>query len=232
MIDYTRYAIYYAPPEDSPLTRFGARWLGRSLNGTNPGPRPAIDGLDDADCHEATKFPRRYGFHGTLKAPFRLADGKSRTDLTTAVAALAESAQPARCGPLALTALGQFLALCPTADLSDLSDLASRIVRELEPLRAPLTADERARRRPERLSARQRDQLDAFGYPYIFDDFRFHLTLTGPLDDGTRDTIAGALAPLVAPFSDHPFVVDSVCVFGDPGDGAPFDLIERFPLAS
>jgi hypothetical protein len=42
--------------------------------------------------------------------------------------------------------------------------------------------------------------------------------------------VRDALAPIVAPLCEAPFTISDVCLFGDPGDGKPFDLLRRFAL--
>jgi hypothetical protein len=222
---HVRYAVYYAPPPASALAAFADAWLGEG-----PAPPGIAAAFGDAERAELTAPPRRYGFHGTLKAPFRLADEVGPADLASAVARLAETAAPVRTGALALTALGPFLALCPGGDTAGLGALADRIVRDLDALRARLTAAETARRRPERLSPRQREHLARWGYPYVLEDFGFHLTLTGPLAPSVRDRVAARLAPLIAPFCRGRFEVADLCIFGDPGPGRSFELLSRHPL--
>ena len=51
------------------------------------------------------------------------------------------------------------------------------------------------------VTERQASNLDRWGYPYVFDDFRFHMTLTGPL---TADDRGRALAWLKAEFASRP----------------------------
>ena len=66
--------------------------------------------------------------------------------------------------------------------------------RRLDPFRAPLTPSERARRRPEDLDPRRRALLDRWGYPHVFEAFRFHMTLTGRLADDAREAWRARLA--------------------------------------
>ena len=61
---------------------------------------------------------------------------------------------------LKLTHLGRSLALTPTATKPGIDYLAARCVIELDRLRAPLTAHDRERRRPEKLSRKQTELLD------------------------------------------------------------------------
>jgi hypothetical protein len=69
-----RFAVYFAPAPGSDLETFGCGWLGRGLRGEDL-PQPLVTGVAPARLAEITRSPRHYGFHGTLKAPFALADG-------------------------------------------------------------------------------------------------------------------------------------------------------------
>ncbi len=179
MTGYDRYAVYYAP-EPGPLAAFGAGWLGWDLAaGAEPEP-VEVAGLPRGR-EGLTETPRKYGFHGTIKPPFRLAEGASAEELQDAVGALAVRLKPVEMPGLALHRLGGFLALTPEGDARGLALLAGEVVMELDGFRAAPDAAEIARRRPEALSVRQREMLGAWGYPYVMDEFRFHLTLTGNL---------------------------------------------------
>lgn len=233
MSDYVRYAVYYAPPAGSALALFGAAWLGRDAEtGAQCGP-PAGLGLSADRLAAFTAAPARYGFHGTLKPPFALACGTDRAGLESALAALAADRVPATApAGLRLTEIGRFLALTPDPDDRAIRPLAAVAVERLDRFRAPPSDAELARRRSVQLSAPQEALLRRWGYPYVMEEFRFHLTLTGPLEPTDRAAAAAALAPLVAPFAQAPFRVDALCLFGDPGGGAPFRLLRRFPLGA
>ena len=79
---------------------------------------------------------------------------------------------------LSLARLDGFFALVPGAEAADLYALADDVVTGFDGFRAPATEAEIARRNPAALTSRQRELLDAWGYPYVLDEFRFHLTLT------------------------------------------------------
>ncbi|MBP5856471.1 DUF1045 domain-containing protein [Marivibrio halodurans] len=220
---FARFAIYYAPPAGSPLDRFGAGWLGGA-------PDPAI-GLNPAVVAAATEAPARYGFHGTLKPPFALADGcGGREAIEAAVEALATRLAPARTEGLALKEIGRFLALVPVPDDGPIRPVADSCVVELDDFRAEASEAERQRRRAAGLTARQEELLDRWGYPYVMEAFRFHLTLTGPLDGEARRAVAAALKPALAPVLAAPFTLDALTLFGDPGGGRPFMRLTSYPL--
>lgn len=224
MKEMKRYAIYYAP-EGGALADAAARWLGWDPVLGQALAQPDL-GLDLA---RLTEEPRKYGFHGTIKPPFRLAEGVDLADLDAAVTRLAASLRPVEMPGLALHLLERFLALTPTGDASALQDLAARVVEDLDLLRAPLTEAEIARRRPERLTLRQRALLDRYGYPFVMEEFRFHLTLSGPLAEEEKQALTGLAETYFTPLLPRPFRIAALCLFGEAGDGQ-FHLLHRYAL--
>ncbi|WP_103174579.1 DUF1045 domain-containing protein [Paracoccus sp. SY] len=224
MNDMKRFAIYYAPPAGA-FADLAARWLGYDPATGTSCSQPEL-GLP---APRITEEPRRYGFHGTIKPPFRLAQGVAPGDLDAAVRTLAARLQPVVLPRLRMKLLDGFLALVPEGDTAPLEALAAQVVRDLDPLRAPLTEAEIARRRPDRLTARQRDLLEQWGYPFVMEEFRFHLTLTDRLDPGMASRAADLLAAHFAPVLPRPFAVTDLCLFGEPADG-PFRLLHRYAL--
>lgn len=227
MEEFRRYAIYYAP-RDGAFAGAVASWLGWDPVAGVAVAHPSLDGLP-TPVAALTAEPRKYGFHGTIKAPFRLAGGVGRGDLEHAVARLAARLAPVVMPGLRLAALKGFVALLPEGDESDLLELGAEVVTELDPLRAALTGAEVAKRRPERLSPRQRALLDQWGYPYVMEEFRFHLTLTGTLDEGQAQAVMAVLEPWLAPVLPRPFVIGDLCLFGEDAAGR-FHLLSRHAL--
>jgi len=227
---YQRYGIYFAPEPQSALGQFGNAWLGRDPETGNVLHRPEVTGLSKADIVAATTSPTRYGFHGTLKPPFALAGGMGRSDLELAITDLCDVTAPVVCGPLMLKPLGRFLALVPTEPVADLADLAASFVRKLDDFRQPEDEAAMNKRRAAGLSDRQEENLVRWGYPYVMEEFSFHLTLTNKLADDQVALMRDALSGQVAPLCEAPFTVRDVCLFGDPGDQKPFRLLKRFSL--
>lgn len=227
-----RYAVYFAPPNAGALWSFGCAWLGRDPEGRQAVPRPEVAGFEPARLEEITAAPRRYGFHATLKPPFALAPGHDRAALLSAVRAFAASRAPAAGPPLALTRLGNFLALAPSGAAPAIEALAAAAVEDLDAFRAPPGEAELARRRAAGLDRHEEALLARWGYPYVMDRFRFHLTLTGPFGRDEADRLTEALAPLVAPFGESNLAVGELALFEEPGPGDPFRLILRAPLGT
>ncbi len=213
-----RYAVYYAPREGVFADR-AAEWLsgGHGVTGL---PRPALD---------MTVDPRRYGFHGTIRAPFRLGDGRDVATLRATVADLAARLAPVVCTGLRLENMHGFLALTPMGCEAALLDMGVAVIEGTNALRAPLTAPEIARRRPESLTPRQRALLDQWGYPHVMEEFRFHLTLTDRLPKAEVAAVIAVLSAHFTPVLPRPFVIEDLCLFGEDTAGA-FHLIDRYAL--
>lgn len=221
-MSFTRFAIYYIPPE-GPLASFGAAWLGWDVAAGRPVDQPDLPGLD-----HTTMTPRKYGFHGTLKPPFRLADGKTEGGLADAVSDMARALAPARADGLRLSRLGRFLALTPKGDQTEIARVAGTCVAALDAFRAAAPPEELARRRKAGLTRAQDALLLQWGYPYVMDEFRFHLTLTGRL---AEDDVAQweAIAARHLPDLPVPFSLDEIALVGERVDGR-FELIQRYAL--
>lgn len=231
-VEAPRYAIYYAPSPASALWRFGSAVIGYdAVDGSRP--RMLVpDGFSAEDWLDMTREPRRYGFHATLKAPFSLSEGRSEDELLAMLRNVATGLAAATPSGLAVKTIGSFTALVPTGDTSALEALAFSVVRAFEPFRAPLSEADRRRRLESPLTPRQIEQLDRWGYPYVGEDFRFHMTLTGPLHADVRASVRDELARLHAERVDEPpFAVDRLCVFKQERRDGSFRIIGDVELA-
>lgn len=218
----TRYAIYFAPAAGG-IAEAAARWLGRDAATDSP-----VDPVTP-DLWPLTRSARRYGFHATLKAPFRLADGVSQSDLIAALQAFGAHTAPVAIAGLDLAVLQGFLGLVAQGDTSALHALAARVVQTFDPLRAPLTAADRARRNPDALSTAQRALLDRWGYPFVMEAFEFHLTLTDRLDPAQLGWVRPLAQRTFAPWLGRPLTLDALTLFIETDDGA-FRHLHRAPL--
>lgn len=226
-VPFSRYAIFFTPAPGA-LASFGASWLGWDLASGRPVPHPSVAGLPQ-EIRALTAAPRRYGFHATLKPPFVLAPGQSEALLQDACAELASGLPVVPIDDLAVTPLGRFLALTANGEQTALRDLAARVVRELDSFRAPATASELARRRQARLTGPQEALLLRWGYPFVMQAFRFHLTLTGRLPRAEIPAVQAALCGAMAPCLSAPATLDALTLAGEDGDGH-FHAIARFAL--
>jgi putative phosphonate metabolism protein len=215
-----RCAIYFVPPADDPLTIAAAAWLRRD-GYTGARIASEIEGLTERDHAFLTALPRRYGFHATFKAPFHLADGRSVYELERQLARFCD-----RIAPLAVRTkvalVDSFFALVPVAPDPDLDMLAARVVTEFDGFRSQLTEIDIARRDVSRLSGRQLANLMNWGYPHVFDQFRFHMTLTGPIDHLERDHVMTVLARHFGKLAAGPLHIGQLVVAVEPEPNAPF----------
>jgi putative phosphonate metabolism protein len=221
-----RVAIYFTPPTDAPLALAAADWLGRGAFSAETA-RP----LDESRAALVAE-PARYGFHATMKAPFHLAAGTSLDALDRALATFCAGRSAPVIAQLALRRLSGFFALVPGETEPALDALAAETVRAFEPFRAPLTEADRARRRPESLSERQRAHLDKWGYPHVFEEFRFHMTLTGRVPDAAAPPIEAELLQRFSSVIGRPLAVDHLALFLQAEAGQPFHVHSLHPLRS
>ncbi|MEO1694264.1 MAG: DUF1045 domain-containing protein [Pseudomonadota bacterium] len=224
-----RYAVYFMPAAGSDLGAFGASVVGRDAETGGAVPPPPRLTETFQTWSEMTAAPRRYGFHATLKAPFRLTDGARETDVLAAATAFAEDQPPIALPRLQVVRLGRFLALTECAASSAVSDFAEAVVRGFDPLRAPMSAQDRARRLAAPLTARQIELLDAWGYPHVLDQFRFHMTLTGPLPDADAERAKAVLTELFESV-EQPDSIDALTIAKQSAPDADFRVLERLPL--
>lgn len=229
---FSRYALYHAPATGSALARLGAAWLGRDAEGQAAAPPLAPVPPDLPGCRPMaalTASPRRYGLHATLKPPMRLADGQSEAALLDAVGRWAAARRPVDLGPLRIAGLGAFLAFVPVDQPRALTDLAADLVRDLDPFRAPPAEAELARRRAQGLTARQEELLSRWGYPYVMEEFGFHITLTDRLDQSEIAPVRAAAEAHFAEVGGRALRLTDIAVFGEDAAGM-FHLIARVPL--
>jgi putative phosphonate metabolism protein len=225
-----RYAIYFAPEPGTPLDLFGRQWLGRDHAGrTDDQLRVAV--VTPRRLAGLTEGPRHYGLHCTLKPPFRLNETSSAEGLLTAAHLLAKGLAPVEIPPLELDVIGKFIALTPTASSAAVEMLAASCVRAFEGFRQPLTQAQVAEYHRNRLTVHQEQMLEHWGYPYVMEEFQFHITLTDPIpDERERNVIMEALRELAAPILGRPIPLRELTVFREPDSTQPMSIIARLPF--
>ncbi|WDR07016.1 DUF1045 domain-containing protein [Devosia rhodophyticola] len=224
-----RFAIYYAPATTHPLWDRAASWLGRDPANKERHDGP-VAGIDRNRLLNLTQSASRYGFHATIKAPMALASGATRADLQAALERFAKTYAPVDLGRLQIGDLSGFLALVPTDPDEAIKDFAATVVEQFEIFRAPLTNKVRAARLADGLTPRQEELLDAYGYPYAFEEFQFHMTLTDRLAPAERADIAAAANTWFAPELEAPLQLDRLALYHEADSGSMFTRIADFPL--
>jgi putative phosphonate metabolism protein len=188
-----RYAVYFVPAAESDLYRFGSSVLGYDCYTGLSVALPNEFGFDAERWCRLTEEPRRYGFHATLKAPFRLAAGCTEAELVTAFLSFAGRGHRVPRIEPKLRMLSGFTAIVPGEASPALNDLAGACTTAFDAFRAPMPTQERTRRVESGLTQSEIHNLDSWGYPYVFADFRFHMTLTGKIQVEGRDAVLAVL---------------------------------------
>ena len=227
-----RYAIYYAPAPGSELDRFGAALLGYDAYTGSELAFP--DGVLQMapDWRDLTQDPRKYGFHATLKAPFSLASDQNEAGLEAACEAFAETPRPIPIIKPVVDSISGFIAVIPGKPSAELELLAADCTRDFDPFRTPLTPEDRERRNPSKLTPRQRERLERWGYPYVMEDFRFHMTLTGRLPDERREPILDMLRHRFAAIGLDTLAIDRIALFCQNNAQARFRIVNHWKLRS
>ncbi|MBB2196860.1 MAG: DUF1045 domain-containing protein [Gluconacetobacter sp.] len=214
-----RYALYYAPEPSDALWRAGCAWLGRDPATGLPVEMPGL-----ARRAPLTRSATRYGFHATLKAPMAL--NGPVTAFLDDVAAFAASSSPFALPALRIVEEGGFTALRPAAPCPALQAFGDDCVRVFDTHRRP-EDPQRTAERAGRCTDRQKALLHRWGYPYVFDEWHFHMTLA---DSVLPPDIRGEMDALFTPALARERMVASLCVFHEPRPGAPFTLLARCAL--
>ncbi|MEH2512971.1 putative phosphonate metabolism protein [Nitrobacteraceae bacterium AZCC 1564] len=230
MPQYPRYAIYFVPSADSVLYRFGASLLG--YDAFTGKALPFVDAIETQidDWKQITVDPRKYGFHATLKAPITLAPGKTEKELVSAIEAFAQTPHTIPVITPVVRAIGSFIAIVPNALSSDLQAFAADCVTTFDNFRAPLTPEDRARRNISALTEKQIAHLDRWGYPYVFEEFRFHMTLTGSLPAERREGVLDVLQTRFACLDLSSIAIEHLALLRQSDVASQFTVIGHWPL--
>ncbi len=223
-----RYAIYFTPQPGSALACFGRSWFGRANDGAT------LDAFSTSG-HAASGFARRQagagrfgGLHAVFREPFALRDGMTPDALKARLATFAEHRKPVTTGPLTLVQNGRCLELRPIAPTPTVDWLANQCVSAFENFAVvPAEHDQELYRH---LSPHQRLLLLSFGQSRVMSEFRFSITLAGPLDATRLLRVSQALQPVLADICAEGIAVDGLSLIGDAGDDMPMRMIGRYGL--
>jgi 2'-5' RNA ligase len=230
-----RHAAYFAPALDSQAWKLGSQWLGRCARNSTLFEQPKFKNLNSELFDDLTRTPRMYGWHATLKAPFELNSNTRLEELRTAFKQLAQNVASPIHLSLKLVEIGDFLALKPSHTSPDLQKLAEQCVRSLHAFALPLSESELQRRTGSGLTARQKELLSEWAYPFVMEQFQFHLTLTGSLqgvENQVRSNLKDAAQSWFAPLLENGVVIDSVTWFTQDQKNGNFRWVERFEFGN
>ncbi|MFO1033348.1 MAG: DUF1045 domain-containing protein [Hyphomicrobiales bacterium] len=165
-----------------------------------------------------------------MKPPFHLKQNVAFAAFEGAVAKLASQHESFQTPPLALEIIDGFLALVPAGPCIAMENLATDCVKQLDDFRAPPGPEELQRRRAKGLSDLQEQLLVKWGYPYVLEEFRFHITLTDKLADGQAEWVWALAKEHFATLLGTPLVVDAISLMREPGESDDFVIHQRCPL--
>ncbi len=214
---FQRYAIYWTPTPGTPLAEFGELWFGGV----------ETFGLPADLAARATKAPAVYGLHATLKAPFRLNEDASPKALQAAFEKFCDGRRLPATGPLKFGRYQRYLTLVLEGHEAEVDGLAAECVTHFDGFRAPISEEDRTRREVGEMTPRQAAYMEEFGYPYVLSEFRFHISLAGPLEEPDMDAVENALAERLAPSMAAPFRIADLTLLGEPCGGGVFQPISR-----
>ena len=231
MGEEARYAIYFVPPVDSRLYQFGCSILGYDCYTGEAAPRSADFGVAAADWDKLTEEPRRYGFHATLKAPFHLSRACTEGQLIGAVHGFAGLSHSVPTIAPIIRMLSGFAAIVPERHEAAIGALATKCTTMFDGFRAPTSPQERAQRLALGLNERQIQNLDRWGYPFLFSEFRFHLTLTGKIrSDRCEEVLASLRRTFDRTCGSQPIAIDRLALMRQDDRNANFRVILQAPL--
>ena len=220
-MNFSRYAIYYIP--DLPLFQIGSDWLGwNSITGQET--------TLSADHRRITDRQRKYGFHATVKPPFSLASNSTQGDLQDAFQTFCASVSPATGSTLKISRLGRFLAMTQDVQSNEVTELAASTVSHFDKFRAPLSDQDIAKRRQRRLTPEQDALMLRWGYPYVMQEFKFHMTLTGLLQSDEIDAIEHDANTRFREFLGQPLKIASIALLGEDSDSGRFHVVDKLSL--
>jgi Protein of unknown function (DUF1045) len=227
-----RYAIYFAPVLNSPWWHKGSAWLGRDASNGNAIEQPSLSDINATDFARFTQHPRRYGWHATLKAPFRLAPDFNYQDLRQTVEKLCADCPPFKLSPLGVKWMGDFLALQAPLATDQTHAIAQKCIVNTQKLAASLSEAEKAKRRRVGLNPSQENNLVRWGYPYVFEDFKFHLSLTGVMTGADKSQMRALKLAAETYFGNMPDCqFSALSIFSETKEGDNFRLVEQIPLS-
>jgi hypothetical protein len=226
-----RYAVYFVPAADSDLYRFGSSILQYDCYSGEAVRPPEEFAAASHDWRRATEEPRRYGFHATLKAPFHLSPSCTEAQLVSALRSFAGLSRGAAAIRPAVQMLSGFAAVLPGEPVQVIDRLAADSTMIFDAFRAPISAQERARRVAAGLNRSQIENLNRWGYPYLLSEFHFHMTLTGKMEEKRRDRMFVTLQAVFRRMcGDRSVAIDRLTLVKQESRKASFRVLSQVPL--
>jgi hypothetical protein len=214
-----RFAIFFAPAQDSLLWQLGCAWHGRDP-ATGALHAPLVPpGFTRARREEIVRSACHYGFHATLKAPFSLKAGGDVAALETELRAFTARQRAFVAPALQVSRIGGFLALTMGGPSPQMDRLCADCIERFDQFRASEPPQKVAERR-RGLTPRQEVMLARWGYPYVREEFRFHMTLTTRLEEPELGLAERHLQDHFRDALAAPLLIDCIALFEECGGAA------------
>ncbi|MEM9683377.1 MAG: DUF1045 domain-containing protein, partial [Pseudomonadota bacterium] len=194
--------------------------------------QPEVAGFSAPRIREITESARHYGFHATLKPPFALAAGRTADELLAEIEAFVETQRRIPEVRLKVGSLDGFMALVLRKEMTEIRALADACVRSFDSFRSPPSDAELERRRKAPLTDHQDMLLERWGYPYVMDAFRFHMTLTCRLPASDRERLQPSLEAMFGPAIENGVSVDGISLFQQDDRQSPFRRIAHYAFGN
>jgi Protein of unknown function (DUF1045) len=229
-VNFVRYAIYYTPQPGTPLAVFGRSWFGRANDGATLQAFSDAGLANTAVVKPLSASSRYSGLHAVFKAPFCLREGMGPDALKARLISFASRRKRVETGPLTLARAGRYLVVRPINPTPALDWLAAQCVAAFDGFTEPTTCA--TAQQGMTLNDHQRLLLKSFGDPHVLSEYRFYITLTGPLDTAHLERVSQALWPMLEEICASGVTVDGLSLFGEAGGRAPLRLIGRYSLGA
>lgn len=236
MTNYKRVAIYFLPKKNSSLENFGKNLLGRDINKKRKISLTRrqkyfinrrftyFDELKDY-CEK----PAKYGFHATLKAPFRLKRNVKTKDFYDVISHIAAQHSRFKIKGLKIVYRKKFTFITSRKEIKSLINLENDLVKHLDTFRAELNKTEIKKRNPDSLTFKQNKYLKEWGYPFVLDQFKFHMTLMNQNNNKLSNKQKLELEKLIYKISNNLLEFNEISLLGENKNGY-FEEIKRFKL--
>lgn len=218
-IGYESYAVYWVPHRGSALAQFGVGWTGWCSDRGDAEDIPEIRRLSRGRSGVPGSVARR-GLHAIVKSPFALSADENIWQLHEALEALAHETRMINLPRIELTVFDGQVVLALTNPCAAVVNLMRDVAKVIDPcLKVPVYAGS------PQPGARDWGSLDM---PVME---RFHMPLTDHLELGIAYEVVADLRPVLEPILMEDQVLADLALVGDPGDGRPWRLIERYELS-
>jgi len=220
--EYESYAVYWVPRRPDSLARFGTSWTGWCAERGEFRPREP-GSLMGEDARAIAHETCRHGFHGVIRAPFRLLPERSQFTLEHALELLSEQCLGFALPRMRLAVVGGRVALVPREGSTALGALVASTAAAVANLAEGAVMAEP----PVPCTRNGRGQVVQLP---AAEAHRFHAPLTDPMPLAAAFEVVERLRPVLEPSLDEPRRLTELALMGDPGEGRPLRLLQRYEL--